>query len=337
MKNNARKNRTINHQILFIITILMSVTFISAQEKTTPGNQSEELGEVSWYRDYDTALELAEQQGKEVLILFQEVPGCATCRNYGHNVLSHPLMVEAIEDLFIPLAIYNNKGGKDKQILQKYKEPSWNNPVVRIVNKDGDNTVNRISGNYSAIALYKAMNESLFNANKPIPGYFKLLGDELFASNNKSAKETYFKMYCFWTGEKELGKIEGVLGTEAGFMGGHEVVKVKYDDEVIDKSKIAKYVRQVNFTPIAKSNYRTAKNDIQYYLEHTNYKYLPLTEVQKTKINSALGTGKRAEQYLSPKQLKWLKSLNNSSVRNEVLFNKDFVMAWKSKNKLASK
>ena len=339
MKNIDRQKKTINQRLFFIITFitLISVNLISAQERTTPNNQSEELGVVSWYRDYDTALELAESQNKEVLILFQEVPGCATCRNYGHNVLSHPLMVEAIENLFVPLAIYNNKGGKDKQILQKYKEPSWNNPVVRIVNKDGENAVNRIAGNYSAIALYKAMQESLVKSGKPIPGYMKLLGDELFASNNKSEKEIYFKMYCFWTGEKELGKIEGVLSTEAGFMGGHEVVKVKYDAEVIDKSKIAKYVNKVNFTPIAKSNYRTANNDIQYYLEHTNYKYLPLTDLQKTKINSALGRGKQAEQYLSPKQLMWLKALNRSNKRNEVLFNKDFVMAWNKKSTLASK
>lgn len=339
MKNIVRKTKTINHQLLLILTLvtLTSMTLINAQEKTSPKNQSEELGEVSWYRDYDVALELAERQNKEVLILFQEVPGCSTCRNYGHNVLSHPLMVEAIENLFVPLAIYNNKGGKDKQILQKYNEPTWNNPVVRIVDKEGDNKVNRISGNYSAIALYKAMQTSLVNSGKAIPGYMKLLGDELFASNNKSTKEVYFKMYCFWTGEKELGNIEGVLATEAGFMGGHEVVKVKYDAEVIDKSKIAKYVSKVNFTPIAKSNYRTATNDIQYYLEHTNYKYLPLTELQKTKINSALGRGKSAEQYLSPKQLAWLKGLNNSSRRSEVLFNEDFVMAWNKKNAIASK
>ena len=47
------------------------------------------------------------------MLLFQEVPGCSTCRNYGHNVLSHPLMVEAIESLFVPLAIFNNKEGKE--------------------------------------------------------------------------------------------------------------------------------------------------------------------------------------------------------------------------------
>ena len=72
--------------------------------------QSEELGQVHWYRSYDKALAVAAK----------EVPGCSTCRNYGHNVLSHPLMVEAIESLFVPLAIFNNKSGKDKNILDQY-------------------------------------------------------------------------------------------------------------------------------------------------------------------------------------------------------------------------
>jgi len=71
---------------------------------------------VHWYRDYDKALVVAAKEDKDVLLLFQEVPGCSTCRNYGHNVLSHPLMVEAIESLFVPLAIFNNKKKKTKRL-----------------------------------------------------------------------------------------------------------------------------------------------------------------------------------------------------------------------------
>ena len=42
-------------------------------------NEYEELGTIHWLRSYDRALELAARTGKPVLILFQEVPGCATC------------------------------------------------------------------------------------------------------------------------------------------------------------------------------------------------------------------------------------------------------------------
>ena len=33
-------------------------------------------------------------------------------------------------------------------------------------------------------------------------------------------------MHCFWTGEMKLGQLKGVLETEAGFIGGHEVTLV---------------------------------------------------------------------------------------------------------------
>ena len=56
-----------------------------------------ELGTVNWLRDFDQAIAESQKQQKPVFILFQEVPGCATCQNYGSNVLSHPLIAEAIE------------------------------------------------------------------------------------------------------------------------------------------------------------------------------------------------------------------------------------------------
>ena len=41
--------------------------------------EHEELGQVHWQRHYETALQLAQQENKKVLLLFQEDPGCATC------------------------------------------------------------------------------------------------------------------------------------------------------------------------------------------------------------------------------------------------------------------
>ncbi|MFK7806616.1 MAG: thioredoxin family protein [Saprospiraceae bacterium] len=155
------------------ILLLMALSFATldayAQKKTNPSNQSEELGTVSWYRSYDDALKLSEKEDKPVLILFQEVPGCMTCRNYGHHVLSNPKMVEAIETLFIPLAIYNNKKGADAKVLRQFGEPAWNNPVVRIVNKNGENLVKRVSGNYSQKGLYQAMEEALTKDGSDTP------------------------------------------------------------------------------------------------------------------------------------------------------------------------
>ncbi len=312
-----------------LVFLCFSITGL-AQERTNGLKQDVELGKVNWYRDYDTATALSKKENKPVLILFQEVPGCATCRNYGKDVLSNPLLVEAIEDLFIPLVIHNNKGGKDKQILNKFNEPSWNNPVVRIVDADGKNLTPRVSGNYSAKGLHQAMTRALNTSYKEIPAYMELLGKELSSTRNIKAK--YYSMYCFWTGEKQLGATEGVLNTEAGFMSGREVVKVTYDAKEVEVKELDTYAKRNKFTPIDFStSYRPATNDEDYYLRHTDYKYLPLSDLQKTKINSALGNRQNPSIYLSPRQLEWLIDLKTTKAKKEILFNQSFAAAWDKK------
>ena len=63
---------------LFILSISMS-----GQSWTTLPKQAEELGYVNCNRSYDDAIEMSKKINKPVFILFQEVPGCSTCRNYG--------------------------------------------------------------------------------------------------------------------------------------------------------------------------------------------------------------------------------------------------------------
>ena len=317
---------------LFVFSIIINTQQINAQSNT---NQPKELGNVKWLRDYDKAIALAKKEQKDVFILFQEVPGCSTCRNYGQNVLSNPLMVEAIENSFVPLAIYNNKGGKDREILNQFNEPTWNNPVVRIINTKGKNVVKRVAGDYSAKTLQKRMVEALNSYGKTIPDYLKLLGQELGATGN--SKEKYFKMYCFWTGEKQLAKVDGVLSTESGFMNG-EVVKVTYDAALVNEEDLESYAKSNSFRPVDKSKtYRPASNDIHYYLKHTDYKYVPLTELQQTKINSAVGSGKSGDIYLSPKQREWFSKILQGKIKKEKnLLNMPFNDAWDYMNKKLS-
>ena len=135
-------------------------------------------------------------------------------------------------------------------------------------------------------------------------------------------------MYCFWTGEKQLGSTKGVLNTEAGFMGGREVVKVTYNPEITNDKTLTSFAKQHKMAPIKKDNsYRPSAKDEDYYLQHSNYKYIPLTPLQRTKINTALGNRKPATQYLSPKQLKWF----NNQTNKKVIFVADFREAWNMK------
>ncbi|MEM7370548.1 MAG: VPGUxxT family thioredoxin-like (seleno)protein, type 2 [Bacteroidota bacterium] len=314
-------------QILFVF-LSLPFMMLSAQHRTTPATQSQELGKVRWYRSYDQAAQQASKQDKPILILFQEVPGCATCRNYGHDVLTHPLMVEAIEQEFIPLAIFNNKGGEDARILKRYGEPSWNNPVVRIVDQQGKNLVKGVAGNYSAQGLFQAMKTVLAEQKREIPPYMHLLGEELFAAQHGQVEETYFSMYCFWSGEGHLGQAKGVLATEPGFMGGREVVKVTYDKQITSTDALTTHAQQAQCSPIRKSQGYRPDKDPQYYLKHSDYKYLPLTDLQKTKINSALGQRKSPDVYLSPTQNVWLRQIRQSKIQKKVLYTQEFASAW---------
>ena len=138
-----------------------------------------ELGEVNWLRDFGEGLTVSATSKKPVFLLFQEVPGCSTCRNYGQDVLSHPLIVEAIETLFVPVAVFNNKGGADAKVLKYFGEPSWNNPVIRIVNHQKKDLIQRVNGNYSKLGIVQAMRLALQVENLAVPAYLSLLEDEL--------------------------------------------------------------------------------------------------------------------------------------------------------------
>ncbi len=328
--------------MVYIISILFSMLSFMK------GNNPEELGKVNWLRDYDKALEQSTIKNKPIIILFQEVPGCSTCKNYGNNILSHPFIVEIIESEFIPLVVYNNKGGKDGEILKKYKEPAWNNPVVRIVNNRGADMVDRLSENYSLSGLLNVIIEAFDKEHKQIPKYIQLLKEELDVNEGR-LKESYVSMYCFWTGEKVLAEIKGVAHTEAGYMGGKEVVKIKYNPDIVKYEDIlctavAENCADITFTndkmeqtatqfiikknAFAIKNYRP-DNTQKYYLSNSKFKYLPMTELQASKINSALGNQKSANEFLSPRQLGLLNKINLDSKDNlKIYFNEDFEDSW---------
>lgn len=337
-------NRIKTPRLLF--SLLMLLPFLSLA-----GNGPVELGNVHWLRDYDQALSQADQAEKPVLILFQEVPGCATCTRYGSFVLSHPLIVEAIENEFVPLAIYNNERGKDAEVLKRYDEPSWNNPVVRVVNAEGENVVQRLSSNYGPSGLLNTMIQALEAQKRTVPAYLRLLQEEWAATENRS-EQVYFSMGCFWTGEAGYGQLEGVTATRPGFMHGREVVEVTYNPEFITAVELAQHgVKQ----GVASSFYaadgdqrkevQTALRGVsvdepgsfredctpKYYLAQTALAYLPMTPTQKSRINALVGKRGAYMALLSPQQKELLAfiqahpKLDWKATNGSV----EFVQSWK--------
>lgn len=314
-----------------------------------------ELGDVAWERDFNKGIAQSKAEDKPVFLLFQEVPGCATCRNYGANVLTHPQIVEAIETLFVPVAIFNNKRGKDAEVLKMYNEPSWNNPVVRIVDADKKNIVNRVSGNYSALGIVHAMVFALQKEEKEIPTYLQLLKQSLEAEASGTETAT-FSMYCFWTGEKKLGNVNGVLETQPGFMNGSEVVEVKYNPVIISYEELVQEANQAScashvFTDNSqetkmaekivgknaaskKSRFRLDREP-KYYLSKSIYRYIPMTQYQATKVNVKIGNRQSPDEYLSPRQLELLSYIQKHPKKKwKNMINVDLTDAWKKIEKV---
>ena len=262
--------------------------------------QPVELGQVNWLRNMPDAIQQAEKTDKPIFLLFQEVPGCSTCQNFGKEVLGHPLIVEAIETYFVPLAIFNNKGGSDKQVLGAFKEPSWNNPGIRIVDQNRKDIIPRHSGRYTPGSVVQTIVKAMKKDHQPIPEYLQLLQDELSANT----KVVVPSMYCFWTGEKVYGSMDGVISTEPGFVKGREVVKVKYDPNRVTEAELLKMGKHQSCADQVFDANQSFSIDgtPQYYLSHTALNQVPLSPSQRTKINARIGNKQAYHDLLSPFQ-----------------------------------
>jgi len=318
-----------------------------------------ELGQVDWIRNFDEAAAKAKEQNKPLLVLFQEVPGCSTSSGYGKNVLSHPLIVEAIDTLFVPVAIYNNHDGADERVLESFGEPSWNNPVVRIMTADRKELVSRLSGDYTKAGLVNAMISALENNNKTVPPYLSLLAQEVNVRSG-SRERAVFAMHCFWVGEGKLANVKGVISTKPGFMGGHEVVELEFNPDIVSYGELVKKARSNNVAShvFAENSAQSdvardimgegsvspragfrADNRPKYYLSGTLYRYVPMINLQIARVNAALGSLQSPDSFLSPGQLELYKYIETHRELNwpNALDGSDFIVAWNRTLSLLSK
>ena len=334
--------------MLFAFTADKSEEKINATLANPSINHPEELGQVNWIRNYDEAKKVAQQTSKPILILFQEVPGCGTCKRFGNDVLSHPLIVDAIEEAFVPLAIYNNHKGHDAEILKAFKEPAWNNPVVRFIDGNKKELSSRI-GDYNALSLVNGMIDALNNVKQNTPAYLDLLQQDLTAQLTDTEKAS-FAMFCFWTGEAKLGNIDGVVSTEPGFMGGHEVVTVEYNPAILNFETLTKEAKNLSCASkvfvdnaqqkesaekvltansIKKSSNFRADHEPKYYLSKSIYQHIPMLPVQASKVNALVGQGKDPSVLLSPRQLAMRDKLKaKNSGQTNYLSCVNFLSCW---------
>jgi len=246
-------------------------------------------------------------------------------------VLAQPLIVEALEDNFVPVAIYNNTGGKDKQILRQFKEPAWNYQVMRFLDSSLTDVLPRKDKVWTVNGTAKRLAAALEKSGKEVPSY---LENVLIPESDRGSNYAAFAMYCFWTGEAKLGSLDGVIATEAGFFDGHEVVVVRFDDDKIDlldlvaeaeKFDCASAVYLSTDEDRKKVKDNTRLNNVKLFSFKKGYRRAPqsdqkkqlsrvakldklgLTPMQWTKLNSSGVSGDSFKDWLSPRQLAILK------------------------------
>jgi hypothetical protein len=115
--------------------------------------QPAELGLVPWERNLEVALQRSQVTRRPVLILFDEVPGCSTVLGFGTSVLSNPTIVARLKRDFELVVVYNNVTGADAAVLKSFGEPSWNNPVVRVVDAKRRALAGRFDGPYNTASF----------------------------------------------------------------------------------------------------------------------------------------------------------------------------------------
>ena len=234
--------------------------------------------------------------------------------------------MEAIEDLFHPVLVYNNREGKDAQLLKHFDEPAWNNPVVRYLDSAENDLIERKDGVWTTTGTVERMIAALRVAKREIPNYLVALSNS--GDADKTMETATFAMHCYWEGEAKLGLIDGVNSTRSGWVDSLEVVTVKYDPDRVEYAKLVEAAQSLEcaskvfaHTPsqLDAAKQRVGKDavmlnddllvkgakasDQKYYLIQTPLRHLPLTETQATKINAALKSGQPVESWLSPRQL----------------------------------
>ncbi|MDJ0808944.1 MAG: hypothetical protein QNJ48_15470 [Desulfobacterales bacterium] len=95
-------------------------------------------------------------------------------------MLTNPQLVKAIEEEFIPMLVYNNRsGGMDRELLERYGEPTWNFQVIRFLDAEGEDIIPRKDRVWTTSGVARRMVKTLRVVKRPVPDYLEnLAGNE---------------------------------------------------------------------------------------------------------------------------------------------------------------
>ena len=342
-------------------------------------NSHQELGLLRFHFTgdmFEEAKEEAKSYEKPILIVFQEIPGSAECLEFGRTTLSHPLLVEAAEELFITMVVNSvSTSGGESEVLKRYHEQHLNCPVVRIVNEKGQDLVLRLEDEECTTSgIAKAMAKALERTKQTVPEYLKLLGSDEFSSlhsrkHHHSRTKTRLRHATMEVAdlvqaELEFAEMNGVLATEIGQVGSHQVIKVVYNSKTVSFRRVVRrglFVCEVlgvfyetedekieaqaeldKFGAtstvlhlLAPKTKLKPHNDGKHYILQNQMRNVPLTRLQASKINLALSQPKgelQAYAILSPRQMAILEAVETKPPKRHVI-DVDIGLAWETLQK----
>jgi hypothetical protein len=127
-----------------------------------------------------------------------------------------------------------------------------------------------------------------------------------------------------------------VVQTRSGFVGDREVVEVLYDPKILKLADLRKGAESQDLSAtLSAAHILRYDTQPKYYLQANELKYLPMTELQASRVNASLQSDWRV--YLSPKQLVLLELIEaHPKIKWPVAIGQDFVPAWQVAAKLAA-
>jgi hypothetical protein len=216
--------------LLLLVTMVVAARLLAANgEALTP---PDETATIPWLDDLDCALAQSKASGQPVLALFHDTPDCADCRSLWNDLSSHPLLAEAAADACVVLRLNPHQA----QRFTTARAP------LMFLNVAGQPLLPPPSHPYVSHRLALRMQHALHAAHRPVPRDLQALAMEQEVAKHKRSA---FAMFCYWIGEYALGKIEGVISTEAGWLEGHEVTLVTSHQDHLTLPQLAHQAAEV--------------------------------------------------------------------------------------------
>lgn len=294
-------------------------------------NENQELGTIPYqFSSLDEAIIAASERQCQIIFVEVEVPGDTEA---GAQVLSHPLIVEAVSSLFITCGV-----SVPRKRLSKMSIPQPDFTKLRILDGEGADVMPGISGEHISVGnVASAMAKALRACNYQVPIYLSLLIEEETGRQKvKGAKlQRVDRKATFGTASSSNAEVifsglDGVIGTSAGFINGGQVVEVTYDSSRLCYGSLVRYALQniiaeiiyfqsnderlasllesqrVRVKAVLQEHEGTKRIDLnsKQALRQTMMRAVPLTELQATRANRLCHQGKfnEAMHLLSPFQ-----------------------------------